>query len=179
MTTKISQNLLQPGQRLIYENTLTATANLIDIPNLDGLADGGYTIEIDYYNTAKNVAETLFHFSGYIYFNGDYTNANYDYHFMYASQVALSVNNGTTSAYAWYTDKNGPCQLRIDVNIVDNNGTKYARANIDNSNITDRSIHTVSYDNSITNITDIRVHGAGVSASPFEIGTVIRVFRKL
>lgn len=176
MTTQISQNLLQPGQRLIYENTLTATANQIDISGLAGIEDGGYYIEVDYHNTATD-GGVLQWFSGYLYFNTDYVNTNYDFHYIYN---AVSGNYSTgNSAYAWYTDKNGPCQLRIDVSVVNNNGTKYVTATVNHQTHNDSSFHGVTRSVAVTDLTDIRVHGTGVSSSPFEIGTVIRVYRKL
>ena len=176
MTTKISQNLLQPGQRLVYENILTSTANNIDISGLTGFADGGYTIEADYYNTATD-GGVLEWFSGYLYFNTNYTNTNYDYHYIY-NATAGNYSTGN-SPYAWYTDKNGPCQLRIDVSVVDNNGTKYITSNVYHQTDSDSSVHGVTFRNSVTDLTDIRLFGTGVSASPFEIGTIIRVYRKL
>ena len=135
-------------------------------------------IEVDYYNTATDGA-TLEWFSGYLYFNTDYTNTNYDFHYMYVAPSAVGgVSNGN-SAYAWYTDKNGPCKSRIDVSVVDNDGTKYVAATCDHRGVSDQSYHAVTYRTSVTDLTDIRLDAAGVSASPFEIGTIIRVYRKL
>jgi hypothetical protein len=178
MTTKISQNLIQPSYGLVYENILTSTATEIDISGLTGIAHGGYRIEVDYYNNATDGATTEW-FNGFVYFNQNYTLTNYDFHYIYVGPSAVNgVSNGNSS-YAWYTDKNGPCKLRMDVSIVDNNGTKYVAASVKHYGKSDQSDHTVTFRNSVTDLTDIRINGVGVSSSPLEIGTVIRVFRKL
>ena len=178
MTTKISQNLLQTGQRLIYENTLTAKTDSVDISGLSGIADGGYIVEVDYYNTATDGA-TLEWFSGYIYFNTNYTNTNYDFHYLYVAPLAIGGVSHGNSSYAWYTDLNGPCKLRMDISVVDNNGTKYIVAGVKHYGLEDQSDHVVRFRNSVTDLTDLRIDSAGVSDSDFEIGTVIRVYRKL
>jgi hypothetical protein len=158
----------QESRMLVYETTLAQAATQIDIPGLDGNADGGYEVKVDWVNpTASAVSLKLFA-------NGDMADA--DYNMVYISGSGSGTTSGggskpeiaTAVAGGW-----GEIQASVWTNSL-------GRLVIDATGKDSRS-YMVLYGNTsvgtgFDNINSLTLQASVTNA--LGIGTRIRVYRK-
>lgn len=172
---KIDNSVDQP----FIDYKLTAATNTINFPNLQGIADGGYRIEINFYD---NQAVAGGHAC---YINQDTTASNYRYQHHYVSGATHSVNQAQ-GAYCGWTNTSGQVTWRLDVDLCQHPGNDNWYVSIDSYIGTDAlgggtpqgpsmNTHRVAYMNTVTDLSHIQLVG---TQNFYRNNCRVRVWRK-
>jgi hypothetical protein len=165
------------NSRLVKEIVLSTAGTTMTFDGLDGLADGGYDLEV----VAQNATGTAAAIS--IYFNGDTSVANYRFADIYSS-VGTSAGStvGATGSSICAIDKTGTYVVssyaRSSINMVNGYVSYVSSASEDFRNTTGPNFYTDNFSGKyivpVSNISTITL----ICAQNMAAGSIARLYRK-
>lgn len=162
---------------LVEEKILASSADSITFSNLNGIRDGGYTLEVMMIGGAANAAIG-------IQFNGDTNTANYSQRRVLFASTVTGDNGTSPNNLISISGASLTCFFKTEIMIANGNISTFGEGRQNYTNGDYISINSVRYTPIVANISSLSLQGYTINTSTplagcFAAGTVIRLYRRI